>query len=205
MSRGTTVIGLTGNVASGKSTVADLLAQKGATVIDADQLAREAVAPGTAALAGIANQWPSVIGADGTLDRAALRRLVFADRRARATLEGIVHPVVQQLRDDALARARARGDRWVVYDVPLLFEAGLTDDVDVVVVVDAPAALRRERLIRERGLSAEEADAMIAAQIPAAEKRGRANFVIDNDRDRATLAARVDVLWSTLARDKTPG
>ncbi|HKS07036.1 MAG TPA: dephospho-CoA kinase [Gemmatimonadaceae bacterium] len=205
MSRGMTVIGLTGNVASGKSTVAELLAKKGASVIDADKLARDAVAPGTTALAGIAAQWPSVIAPDGTLDRAALRRVVFADHSARQTLERIVHPVVQQLRDAELERARARGDKWVVYDVPLLFEAGLTDDVDVVVLVDAPAALRRERLTRERGISSEDADAMIAAQMPAAEKRGRAHYVVDNDRDRATLAARVDVLWSTLAREKPPG
>ena len=205
MSSDTTVIGLTGNVASGKSSVAELLAQKGATVINADKLARDAVVPGSPALAAIAAQWPAVIAPDGSLDRAALRRIVFADRDARATLERIVHPVVQQLRDRALAQARERGDRWVVYDVPLLFEAGLTNDVDVVVVVDAPAAMRRERLIRERGLSAEEADAMIAAQMPAAEKRGRANFVVDNDRDRATLAGRVDVLWSTLAREKPRG
>jgi dephospho-CoA kinase len=205
MSRGMTVIGLTGNVASGKSTVAELLAKKGATVIDADQLARNAVAPGTPALAAIAVQWPSVVAADGTLDRAALRRVVFADPAARQALEQIVHPVVQRLRDAEVARARERGDQWVVYDVPLLFEAGLTDDVDVVVLVDAPAALRRERLIRERGISPEDADAMIAAQMPATEKRGRAHYVVDNDRDRATLSARVDVLWSTLAREKSPG
>lgn len=205
MPAGTTVIGLTGNVASGKSTVAQMLAAKGATVINADQLARDAVAPGTPALSAIAARWPAVIAADGTLDRAALRAIVFADAESRLALERIVHPTVQRLRDEHVTRARARGDRWVVYDVPLLFEAGLADEVDVIVLVDAPESVRRERLVRERSLSPADADALIAAQMPAIEKRGRAQFVVDNDRDRATLAARVDVLWSTLAREKSPG
>jgi dephospho-CoA kinase len=205
MAPGPLVIGLTGNVASGKSTVAELLAAKGATIIDADQLAREAVVPGSAALAAIARRWPTAIAGDGSLDRAALRTIVFADAAARTELESIVHPEVQRLRDEHMRRAREQGARWIVYDVPLLFEAGLADDVDVVVLVDAPAAVRRERLIRERGLDAAQADAMIAAQMPATEKRARAQYVVDNDRDRATLSARVDVLWSTLARAKSPG
>lgn len=205
MPAGTTIIGLTGNVASGKSAVAALLAAKGATLIDADKLSRKAVARGTDGLARIAERWPTAIAADGTLDRAALRAIVFADAGARVALERIVHPAVQRLRDEQVAQARARGDRWIVYDVPLLFEAGLTDEVDVVVLVDAPAGMRRERLIRDRGLSPAEADAMIAAQMPAGPKRARAQFVVDNDRDRETLAARVDVLWSTLARAKPPG
>jgi dephospho-CoA kinase len=198
------VIGLTGNVASGKSTVAALLAARGATVIDADELARDAVAPGTPELAAIAARWPSAMRGD-TLDRAALRRIVFADAAARAELEGIVHPAVHRLKNEQVAAARARGDAWIVYDVPLLFEAGVDDEVDVIVLVDSPAPVRRERLIRERGLSEAEADAMIAAQMPASQKRSRADYVIDNDRDRATLASRVDVLWSTLARANKPG
>ena len=193
------VVGLTGNIASGKSSVAALLARKGATVIDADELARRAVVPGTAALAAVAARWPAVIARDGTLDRAALRHLVFADDAARAALNAIVHPAVARLRDDAIAAARAARAPIVVYDVPLLFEAGLEHDVDTIVLVDAPVPARRARLVGERGLSAAEAEAMIAAQMPADAKRPRAQHIIENDADRATLSARVDALWNALA------
>jgi len=193
------VVGLTGNIASGKSTVARLLAARGATIIDADALAREVVAPGQSALAAIAARWPGVIAADGALDRPALRQLVFADPDARAALEAITHPAVGARRDAALAAAAAQGARIVVYDVPLLFEAGLQDSVDVVVLVDAPVTQRRDRLVRERGLTPAEADAMIAAQQPAEHKRPRAHHILDNDRTPAALTAQVETLWSALA------
>lgn len=194
----TRVVGLTGNVASGKSSVAAALATKGATVIDADVLAREAVQPGTPALAAIGARWPSVIASGGTLDRAKLRAIVFADARERAALNAIVHPEVAKLRDRALAAARACGDAVVIYDVPLLFEAGLQHTVDVIVVVDAPEAVRRERLVRERGYTVADANAAIAAQAPASGKREAADFVIENDGTRAQLAERVDALWNAL-------
>lgn len=201
----TRVVGLTGNVASGKSTVARMLAARGATVIDADILAREAVAPGTPGNAGIRARWPHVIREDGSLDRAALRAIVFSDAKERAALDAIVHPEVAKLAKQRISEARARGDRVVVYDVPLLFEVGRTGDVDVIVVVDAPARIRRERMVRDRGLSQAEADAIIAAQMPAERKRAAADYVIDNDGDRTVLEARVDAVWNALASPHSDG
>jgi dephospho-CoA kinase len=193
------VIGLTGNIAAGKSAVAARLAAHGAPLVDADVLAREAVAPGTPALAAIAGRFgPGVLAADGTLDRAALRAIVFRDAARRAALNAIVHPEVARLREAVLARHRAAGAPLVVCDIPLLFETGLDAEMDRIILVDAPVATRRERLIRDRGLAAAEADAMIAAQLPAADKRHRADFVIDNDGTRAELDAKVDAVWTAL-------
>lgn len=201
----TQIIGLTGNIASGKSTVAQLMAAAGATVIDADVLARDAVAPGSAGLAAIAARWPSVMARDGTLDRAALRRVVFDDPAERAALDAIVHPEVARRRDALVAAARSRGDAIVVYDVPLLFEAGLDRDVDVIVFVDAPESVRRARLVAQRGLSPHDADAMIASQWPPEPKRARSHFVIDNAGDRAALSARVAEVWRALAHRAASG
>ena len=201
----TTIVGLTGNIASGKSTVAALLAAMGALIIDADVLARRAVEPGTAELAAIKARWPGVVAPDGTLDRGALRQVVFADPEARSVLNDIVHPAVARLRDAEIADARRRGAALVVYDVPLLFEAGLEGEVDRIVLVDAPEGVRRARLMRDRGLSEADANAMIASQMPAEAKRRRAHFVVQNDADRDALARRVDALWNTLARGPSAG
>ena len=147
-------IGLTGNIASGKSTVARQLAELGATVIDADQLAREAVQPGSAGFNAVVDHFgPSVLLPTGDLDRAALRRRVFSDPLARDVLNGIVHPIVGRLRDERFADAAHRGDRVVISDIPLLFEVGLEHAFDGVLLVDAPPPLRRARLVRDRGLS----------------------------------------------------
>ncbi len=193
------VVGLTGNIAAGKSAVAQRLAALGAPIIDADQLARAAVAPGTAALDKIAERFgPSVLAADGTLDRAAMRAIAFGDAAARLALNAIVHPEVERLRNEALATLRKQGSAIVICDIPLLFEVGLDRRMDKIIVVDAPAATRKARLMRDRGLSAAEADAMIAAQQSAAEKRARADFVIENDGSREALDARVDEVWRQL-------
>jgi dephospho-CoA kinase len=195
------LVGLTGNIAAGKSTVARLLAERGATIVDADALAREAVRPGTAALAAIVERWGrGVLAPDGVLDRPALRTRVFDDPAELEALNAIVHPEVARLRDAALADARARGDRLVVCDVPLLFERDLAGDYDVVVLVDAPRDLRLERLVHDRRLREPEAMAMIAAQMPAELKRARADHVIENAGTREALAAQVDALWQTLER-----
>lgn len=192
-------LALTGNIAAGKSAVARLLAQHGATIIDADVLAREAVAPGTPGLAAVVTRFgPGVLAPDGTLDRAALRAIVFADPAARAALNAIVHPAVGERRDRALAAARARGDRVVISDIPLLFEVGLEQAFDGVILVDAPEAEREARLVRDRGLSPADARAMIAAQWPASRKRAGARWIIDNDGSRSALAAQVDALWPQL-------
>lgn len=200
------VIGLTGNIGAGKSAVARHFAEWGATVIDADVLARDAVAPGTPTLAAIVERWGAgVLDPAGGLDRAALRRIVFFDPAERAALDAIVHPAVASRRSDAVAAARARGDRLVVADIPLLFEAGLADTVDAIVLVDAPPAVRRDRLLRDRGLDGADADAMMAAQWPSDRKRPRADWIIDNDGDWATLRARARTVYDALvARAASP-
>lgn len=192
-------LALTGNIASGKSTVASLLAAHGATIIDADLLAREAVLPGTTALHAIVDRFgPTVLQADGTLDRPALRQRVFRDPVARDALNAIVHPAVSRLRDAQLADAKRRGDAVVISDIPLLFEVGLEHAFDGVILVDAPEAERLERLTRDRGLSRVEAQAMIDAQWPSARKRADATWIIDNDGPREQLPIRVAELWQTI-------
>lgn len=193
------IIGLTGNIASGKSSVARLLAERGIPVIDADVLAREAVAPGSPALARIVERFGlEALAPDGTLDRTALRRRVFGAPLELDALNAIVHPAVGRLRDVALDRQRAAGAPVVVCDIPLLFEAGLTGSVDTILLVDAPRDVRLDRLVRDRGLAPAEAMQMIAAQMPAELKRARADVVIDNDGSREDLAARVDAAWRAL-------
>lgn len=196
------LVGLTGNIAAGKSSVAAQLVERGATLIDADVLAREAVAKGSPALATIIQRWgPGVLGPDGALDRAALRRIVFTDERERAALNAIVHPEVDRRRTRALEAAAQAGARIVVLDIPLLFETQREHEVQRIVLVDAPVAVRRERLIRDRALDPAEAEAMIAAQLPSESKRARAHYVIDNDGSRERLRERVDALWTALERD----
>lgn len=193
-------IGLTGNVAAGKSAVAALFRRWGATVIDADEIVHQLQQPGTPVLAAITARFgAAVLRPDGSLDRARLRALVFADEEARRDLEAIVHPAVQARRAVLLAEAGGRGDPVVVSDIPLLFETMDPAEFDAVVLVDAPAAVRRERLMAQRGFSAEEADRLIAAQVPAALKRARSSFVIDNDGDEAALERRARKVWDAIA------
>lgn len=197
------LVGLTGNIASGKSTVARLLKDHGADLIDADILAREAVLPGTPALERIARRWGNeMLNPDGTLDRAALRQRVFSDHDELEALNAIVHPEVQRLREEQLAEARERGEQIVVCDIPLLFERGLADEFDTVVLVDAPRPLRLERLVRDRSLHEAEAMQMIAAQMPAELKRARADHVIENAGTLAELEERVNELWTALRTDQ---
>jgi dephospho-CoA kinase len=194
-------IALTGNVASGKSTVARVWESLGATVIDADQLARRVVEPGTPALARIVAEWGTgVLAADGGLDRAAMRDIVFRDPDARARLESIVHPEVARYRDLEIRTAEERGQRLLVADIPLLFEVGGERDFDVVVLVDAPEPFRLERMVRDRGLDAEVARRMIAAQMPAERKRERADVVIENSGSVEQLEARARMVWDDLLR-----
>jgi dephospho-CoA kinase len=198
------LIGLTGNIASGKSEVAKMLADRGATVIDADVLAREAVEPETQALKDIVKRWgQDVLNKDGSLDRAALRRIVFADQFELDALNRIVHPGVTRLRDREIARARERGDDLVVCVIPLLFERNLVEEFDTIVLVDSPRPLRLERLVATRGLEETDAMNMIVSQMPAELKRARADFVIENEGSLEDLERDVDALWSSLHRDAT--
>jgi len=195
-------IGLTGNIASGKSEVATMLADRGATIIDADELAREAVEPETQALKDIIKRWgKDVLNQDGGLDRAALRQIVFADQNELDALNRIVHPGVTRLRDREVARARERGDPIVVCVIPLLFERNIVEEFDAIILVDAPRPLRLDRLVATRGLEETEAMNMIASQMPAELKRARADFVIENDGSLDKLERDVDALWSSLQRN----
>jgi len=195
------LIGMTGNIASGKSEVARMLADHGATLIDADVLAREAVRPDTQALRDIVKRWgKDVLKNDGSLDRTALRQIVFADQYELDALNRIVHPGVTRLRDREIARARERGDQIVVCVIPLLFERNLVGEFDAIVLVDAPRPLRLERMVASRGLEETDAMNMIAAQMPAELKRARADYCIDNIGSLEDLERDVDALWSSLQR-----
>ena len=199
------LIGLTGNIASGKSEVARMLAERGATLIDADVLAREAVEPETQALRDIVKRWgKDVLNTDGSLDRAALRQIVFADQNELDALNRIVHPGVTRLRDREIALAKERGDQIVVCVIPLLFERNLVEEFDAIVLVDAPRPLRLERLVSTRGLEETDAMNMIASQMPAELKRARADYVIENTGSLDDLERDVDALWSSLQRNAQP-
>jgi dephospho-CoA kinase len=197
------LVGLTGNIAAGKSTVSQLLSERGATIIDADILARRAVERGTPAYDKIVQRWGStVLGLDQQLDRAALRRLVFDDHEQLEKLNEFVHPEVERQRSLLVEEARERGDRVVICDIPLLFEARLVDRFDKVILVDATRPRRLERLVQERRLSEAEAMKMIAAQMPAELKRARADFIIDNNGSIADLEQRVRAVWTELSADE---
>ena len=181
-------VALTGNIAAGKSTVAELFRLWGATVISADELVKDAQQPGTAVLTSIVKRFGSdVLLPDGSLDRAALRSKVMGDDAALAALNAIVHPAVRQRREELIKEARARGDAIVINEIPLLFESMDPAEFDAVVLVDAPVALRGERLRAHRGLSTDESDRMIRAQMGAERKRPRSHHVIENAGSRSAL------------------
>ena len=192
-------VALTGNIASGKSTVSELFRRWGATIIDADELAREAQAPGTPVLGAIVERFgPGVLRPDGTLDRAELRHLVLNDPASLADLNAIVHPEVQRRRDQLARAAAAKGDGIVVSVIPLLFEAADPGAFDTVVLVDAPVEVRRQRLLESRDLSQDEADQLLAAQLPSDVKRPRSDYVIDNIGDLAALERSARAVWVAL-------
>src|SRR6185437_11625157 len=192
-------VGLTGNIASGKSEVASRFALHGAAIVDADVLAREAVAIGSPAFERVVARWGTrILAPDGSLDREALRHTVFADPAQLEELNAIVHPGVNKLRRKMVAEARKRGDAVLIYVVPLLFERRLAGEFDQIILVDAPKELRLERLVKLRGISAEDAANMIQAQMPAELKRARANFVIENDGTLERLDEQVDDAWTRL-------
>jgi dephospho-CoA kinase len=192
-------VGLTGGIGSGKSEVARRLAAQGAVVIDADLIAREVVAPGTPGLAEVAKAFgPGILASDGSLDRERLGDVVFADPALLAKLNSIVHPRVRE-RMLALEQAVAPG-AIVVQDVPLLAENGLSGLYDVVVVVDATPRVQAERLVRDRGMTRQQATARMAAQASREERLAIATIVIDNSGSLAELDRVVGELWAELRR-----
>ncbi|EGV16428.1 dephospho-CoA kinase [Thiocapsa marina] len=184
------VIGLTGGIGSGKSTVADTLAALGAAVIDTDVIARELTEPGQPALGEIAATFGAdLIGPDGRLDRDALRAQVFSDPNARARLEGILHPRIKDRMLERLAEVRAP---YAVLVVPLLFETNQHTLVDRVLVVDIPETKQRQRVHLRSGLTDGEIERIVASQISRAERLARADDILDNSRDRPALLAQVE-------------
>ncbi len=195
-------VGLTGGIAAGKSVAARRLSELGVAVIDHDLLAREVVAPGSVGLAAVvASFGPGVLAADGSLDRAALGALVFADEAARGRLNAIVHPRVRAAARSRESAAVATGARFVVHDIPLLVETGQSGGFDEVVVVDAPAAVRAARLMSGRGLSAEAAAARLEAQAGDTERLAAADRVLDGSGSPSDLEAQVDALVATWRGD----
>lgn len=197
-------IGLTGGIASGKSVVAQRLAELGAVIIDSDVLAREVVAPGTPGLAAVVDRFgPAILAPDGSLDRAALGRVVFADPKGRAALEAIIHPAVRA-RAAALSEAAPPG-AIVVQVIPLLVEAGLADNFEMVVVVDVDPELQLARLGKRNGYSREEAQARVSAQAARDVRLAHADIVIENGGSLSELRAQVDRVWVELTGSDTPG
>ncbi len=196
-------VGLTGGAASGKSTVAALLRDLGAVVIDADLLAREVVAPGTPGLEEIVESFGrGILTKDGHLDRPAMGSLAFADEEARLRLEAIVHPRVRARA--AALEAEAANDALVVHDIPLLTESGQADTFDAVVVVDVPVETQIERMVRLRGMTTEEARARVAAQATREQRRAVATCVIDNTGTLEDLRRRVTEVFAELSGRAAP-
>jgi len=202
--RAQTRVGLTGGVASGKSAVAALLRELGAVVIDSDQLAREVVEPGTPGLAAVVEEFgETVLTGDGHLDRAALGSVVFGDEASRRRLEGILHPLIRARA--AEAEAEAGPGALVVHDIPLLVETGQADRFDAVLVVDVPVETQVERMVRDRGWSAEDARRRVAAQADRDERRAVATHVIDNTGTHDDLRERVTEVVDELVSTGSPG
>lgn len=191
-------VGLTGGIASGKSSVSAILAELGAVVIDADLIAREVVARGTPGLdAVVAEFGPELLTSDGDLDRPAMGALVFGDAAARKRLEAIIHPLVHAR--SAELEAEAGDHAVVVHDIPLLAEVGRAGSFDEVVVVDAPADVQVSRMVEDRGWTREDAESRIAAQATREDRLAIATHVIDNTGTLADLRARVEEIYAVLA------
>ncbi len=193
------LVGLTGGIGSGKSTVARLLEKRGAVVFDADLLAREAVEPGTPGHAAVIERFGAdVLAPGGELDREALASIVFADPAARRDLEQIVHPEVRRLFAEG-SEAYRDTDRVVVFSAPLLVETGMHTAFEVLVVVSATVATQIERLMRQRGMSEPSIRARIDAQAPLEDKAAAADFLVDNEGSLDELESQVEQLWNDLS------
>ncbi|HSS92927.1 MAG TPA: dephospho-CoA kinase [Candidatus Dormibacteraeota bacterium] len=195
------LVGLTGGVGSGKSTVAGMLRELGATVVDADEAAHAAYEPGSPGFDAVVREFGQEFVTDGRIDRARLGELVFHDADARLRLNSIVHPLVREWMAQKTAQASNDGADIVVQDVPLLFENGLEKLFSSVVLVYVPEAVQLERLVTGRGFKRERALAMITAQMPIENKRGLAPHVINNSRSLEETRSQVEAVWKVLASD----
>jgi dephospho-CoA kinase len=194
------LVGLTGGLGAGKSTVAAMLAERGAIVVDADDLARQALEPGTRAFQQVCDLFgDEVVTPSGELDREALAARVFGDQDARRALESITHPEVFRMLAETVEAHRGT-DHVVVFDAPLIIETGFHEACDVVVVVSAKTEHQIERVARSRGMAEDQARARIAAQIPVEQREALADVVIRNDGDLASLERQVEALWAGLQR-----
>lgn len=191
------VIGLTGGVATGKSSVALFFSERGVPVIDADQLARDAVLPGSPALEQIISIFGrKVLTPDGTLDRKRLGALIFPDPEKRRRLECILHPEIRKLAEERIAQAAQAGHQRIIYMAPLLIEAGATDRVDSVWVVTVRPEVQLERLMRRDGIDREQAQQIIDSQMPLSEKVRHGNVVIDNSGTEAETRMALETIWA---------
>ena len=192
------LVGLTGGIGTGKSTVAGLFAARGVPVMDADVLARDVVAPGQPAAADIAAAWPDAIAANGRVDRKRLGAIVFSDPAARARLEAITHPRIQELSRARAAALSAAGHTFALYEASLLVESGRWRELDGLIVVTASPATQIARVVRRDGVSEDQAHARLRAQLPQDDKVRVATHVIDNDGDLAATEAQVDRVLAAL-------
>ena len=192
------LLGLTGSIGMGKTTTAAMFAEAGAAVYDADAAVHALYAPGGGAGPALAAAFPEAVRGDGGVDRDALSRRVKTDPAALAVLEAIVHPLVGSQRSDFLARAASAGAAVAVLDIPLLFETGGQRSVDAVVVVTADAAVQRARVLARPGMDAEKFALLSARQIPDADKRAGADFLIDTGQGLPAARARVDAIMATV-------
>ena len=198
MGRGLKVLGLTGGIGSGKSTVAKLIADLGVPVLDADLLAREVVEPGRPALAEVAAAWPEAIGPDGKVARKRLADIVFADPAQRLRLEAIMHPRIQALADERLDDLAKKGHGLAIYEASLLVESGRYKDFDGLVVVTASPETQLERVLARGDLSEAEAQARIDAQLPLLAKVRVATHLVDNDGELEATKSQVERLLAGL-------
>lgn len=194
------IVGLTGGIGSGKSTVSRALARKGACIIDADQIAREVVEPGSSVLLELAQAFGEDVVVDGVLDRSLLASRAFVDEEHTQLLNGITHPEIRRRIKDRLVQAREEGNRVAVLDHPLLLEQGLVAEVDLVVVVDVPAEIRVQRLVTFRGIEEQDARNRIARQMSDAARLEKADVVIDNSCALSDLEPHIEELWERLLK-----
>lgn len=195
---GVRVVGLTGGIASGKSTVSAMFKELGAKIVDADEIAREAVAPGSAGLRQVSARFLGVVGPDGRLQRDTLAARIFGNGEERQALNAILHPIIQQEMVRQVEALAAEGETLVIYDAPLIVENQLHQLLDGVILVAIPKELQIQRLIARNAYSLDEAQARVASQLPLEEKKKVATAIIDNSGSLESTRAQVERLWQEL-------